>query len=234
MMTSLQEIDVARSRPLRNWPLYPRYKATGIDWLRDVPEHWVVKRLKHLAAIRAGENITALMFDDDGEYPVYGGNGIRGCTSRFTHDGDFVLIGRQGALCGNVHRVHGKFWASEHAAVATCRDAVNPDWLAYLIQTMDLKRYSETAAQPGLSLERVARLAVPFPQPDEQRAIAAFLDCGTAKIDNLIAGCSVDDSAIGVMARMSRVLKEYRFALITAAITGQIDVRNYRGEAPCR
>ena len=198
-------------------------KPSGIDWVGEVPEDWELKRLKYIAAIRAGENITALAFDEGGEYPVYGGNGIRGCTSYYTHDGDFVLIGRQGALCGNVHRVRGKFWASEHAAVATCREGVHVDWFAHLVETMDLKRYSETAAQPGLALERVVRLRIPFPDTATQREIAAFVDGESAKIDKL---------AKRIEEGVFRLL-DYRTALITAAVTGQIDVRNYREEAPC-
>jgi type I restriction enzyme S subunit len=86
-----------------------------------------------------------------------------------------------------VHRVKGKFWASEHAAVATCCRRISVDWFAYLVEAMNLKRHSETAAQPGLALERVGRLPVPCPPLDEQSAIAAFLDRETAKIDELIA-----------------------------------------------
>ncbi len=208
---ALQNISIPR--PTNKSQGYPRYKPTGVDWLGNVPEHWEVKRLKHLASIRAGENITALLFDDNGRYSVYGGNGIRGKTSAFTHDGEFVLIGRQGALCGNVHRVHGPFWASEHAAVATCRDGVNIDWFAYLAEAMELKRYSETAAQPGLSMERIVRLRVPFPRPDEQRAIAAFLDCETAKVDDLIAS----------KQRLISVLRQSREVSVSRAITRGLD-----------
>ena len=80
-----------------------RLKPSGVEWLGDVPEHWEIRRLKTICDMKSGENITAVSIETAGEYAVYGGNGLRGYTSEFTHDGDYVLVGRQGALCGNVH-----------------------------------------------------------------------------------------------------------------------------------
>ena len=68
-----------------------------------------------------------------GEYPVYGGNGLRGYTSNYTHDGNYVLIGRQGALCGNVHIARGQFWASEHAVVASLSAGYVLEWFAAIL-----------------------------------------------------------------------------------------------------
>src|SRR5690606_1485320 len=89
-------------------------KESGISWAGTIPEYWQTIRLKHIAKLRSGESITAEEIDTVGLYPVYGGNGIRGYTDRYTHEGTHILIGRQGALCGNVHYAHGRFWASEH------------------------------------------------------------------------------------------------------------------------
>ena len=105
-----------------------RLKPSGVEWLGDVPEHWAVRRVKTLCSMRSGESITAESIETTGEYPVYGGNGLRGYASSYTHDGAFALIGRQGALCGNVHVARGKFWASEHAVVATLDRGHVLDW----------------------------------------------------------------------------------------------------------
>ena len=193
---------------------YPAYKPSDVEWLGDVPEHWDVKPLKHVASIKSGEGITYEFIDVTGDYPVYGGNGIRGYTTAYTHDGDFVLIGRQGALCGNVHLATGRFWASEHCAVATPRN-VPVHWLAYLVEMLDLRQFSETAAQPGLAVERVLRLRVPCPPKEEQRAISRFLDEETRKIDDL-------DS---VVREAIATLEVLRTSIISAAVTGKIDVR---------
>ncbi|MBL7065239.1 MAG: restriction endonuclease subunit S, partial [Anaerolineae bacterium] len=79
-----------------------KMKDSGIPWLGEIPEHWEVIPIKYLARLKSGDSITALDISEDGPYLVYGGNGVRGFTSAFTHEGDFVLIGRQGALCGNI------------------------------------------------------------------------------------------------------------------------------------
>jgi type I restriction enzyme S subunit len=190
-------------------------KDSGVEWLGEVPAHWEVKRLKRLARLRSGLAITSETIEEVGEYPVFGGNGIRGFTSFYTHEGDLPIIGRQGALCGCVNFAHGRFWASEHAVVATPEPEVNPHWLMYLLRAMSLNTYSQSAAQPGLAVETISALQVCMPDITEQRATAAALDSETAKIDTLSSK----------IQNTIKKLKEYRSALISAAVTGKIDVR---------
>ena len=97
--------------PGRRFKPYPAYKDSGIEWLGEIPAHWEVKPLKRLASLRAGAAITAESIEEVGEFPVFGGNGIRGFTSSYTHEGHFPLIGRQGALCGSLNFASGRFWA---------------------------------------------------------------------------------------------------------------------------
>jgi type I restriction enzyme S subunit len=77
----------------------PGYKQTEVG---VIPEDWDAVSLSQVCSMKSGEGITSANIDDYSEYPCYGGNGLRGYTSRYTHDGDYALIGRQGALCGNV------------------------------------------------------------------------------------------------------------------------------------
>ncbi|MBK9417975.1 MAG: restriction endonuclease subunit S [Flavobacteriales bacterium] len=191
----------------------PTTKPSGIPWLGEVPAHWEVKRLKHVARLRSGEAITFDAIEPEGDYAVLGGNGLRGFTTDFTHEGDYVLIGRQGALCGNINYGRGKFWASEHAIVCNPVTAVDHFWLGELLRSMDLNQYSQSAAQPGLAAERIEALRIPFPPLPEQRAIATFLDERTARIDGLIAR----------KQRLVQLLKEKRQALITRAVTRGLD-----------
>ena len=190
-------------------------KDSGVEWLGEIPVHWDVKRLKHVAAMRAGSSITGEDIEEAGDYAVFGGNGIRGYTSSFTHEGEYPLIGRQGALCGAVAVASGKFWASEHAIVVAPRGNVVPTWLAYGLEAMSLNRLSQSAAQPGLSVDKVGAVPTSFPKPSEQHAIASYLDRETANIDALIAK----------VREAIEHLKELRSALISAAVTGRIDVR---------
>ena len=192
---------------------YPAYKDSGVEWLGEVPAHWEVFALKWLVGLRSGEAITADSINEDGDYPVFGGNGLRGYTDTFTHDGRFALIGRQGALCGNVNYASGKFWASEHAVVATPRMPLETRWLGELLRVMNLGQHSVAAAQPGLAVEIIGSLRIPIPPAAEQTAIATFLDLETAKIDALVAE----------QERLIELLKEKRQAVISHAVTKGLD-----------
>lgn len=172
-----------------------------------------MKRLKALAGLRAGAAITSDRIEPDGDYPVFGGNGLRGYTSAYTHEGEFPLVGRQGALCGCVAFASGKFWASEHAIVVAPKTTVDPHWLADLLEAMSLNAYSQSAAQPGLSVDTIGVIPGPAPSLEEQRAIAAFLDRETGKIDALVAN----------KEQLIALLQEGRTALITWAVTKGLD-----------
>jgi type I restriction enzyme S subunit len=88
-------------------------KDSGVEWLGEVPAHWDVLALKRLVCLQSGEAITSECIEETGDFPVYGANGLRGYTDRFTNEGEFILIGRQGALCGNVNYASGQFWATD-------------------------------------------------------------------------------------------------------------------------
>ena len=196
-----------------SFPKYPAYKDSGVDWLGPIPATWNVCALKRIASLQSGESITSEQIEADGTYPVYGGNGLRGYCEAHTHDGEFALIGRQGALCGNINYARGKFWASEHAVVVTPKLPVATQWLGELLRTMNLNQYSVSAAQPGLSVEIVGNLGIPVPSREEQNGIAAFLDRETAKIDALVAE----------QEQLITLLKEKRQAVISHAVTKGLD-----------
>ncbi len=199
-----------------------RLKPSGVEWLGDVPAHWEMRRLKTLCSMKSGDGITAMSIEPTGEYPVYGGNGLRGYTSNYTHDGNYVLIGRQGALCGNIHIARGQFWASEHAVVASLSAGYVLEWFAAILDVMDLNQYSIAAAQPGLAVERVLNLSLPVPSLREQAHIARYIERETADID----------IAIDRARREIELLGEYRTRLIADVVTGKVDVREVAAESP--
>lgn len=190
-------------------------KPTGLDWLPEVPEHWEIRKLKYVARLRSGDTITSADIDEVGTHPVFGGNGLRGYTCRYTHDGEYVLVGRQGALCGNVNYASGQFWASEHAVVASLKQDHNLFWFGELLRAMNLNQYSQAAAQPGLAVERIENLGVPVPDPDEQKAIAAYIR----------EEVSVIDATTERARREIDLIREYRTRLISDVVTGKLDVR---------
>lgn len=193
---------------------HAQLRDSGIPWLGEIPAHWELRKLAFLASLKSGESITADHITDEGVYAVYGGNGLRGYGERFTHEGEYVLIGRQGALCGNINYANGRFWASEHAVVVAPREPVVVRWLGELLRAMHLNQYSASAAQPGLAVETISALRVPIPPIQEQRHITDYVDRETTKLDNVSAATE----------RTIALLKERRSALVAAAVTGQIDI----------
>ena len=199
-----------------------RLESSGIEWLEDIPEHWETRSLKTICRMKSGDGITAESIEEQGDYPVYGGNGVRGFTRGYTHDGEFVLIGRQGALCGNIHVARGRFWASEHAVVASLAPTHDLNWFAGLLASMNLNQYSIAAAQPGLSVERVMNLRVPVPPAVEQATIG----------NHIINAARDTDVATTRIARQIDLMNEYRIRLIADVVTGQLDVRDAAVELP--
>lgn len=188
---------------------YAEYKDSGVEWFDTTPKHWEIKRISYVAQLRSGDAIVAEQIEIEGDYPVFGGNGLRGYTSEFNHTGDYILIGRQGALCGNINYGSGDFWASEHAVVVHPFLPVSIKWFGELLRAMNLNQYNVSAAQPGLAVANITCLKIPFPPKNEQETIANFLDHETAKIDTLIAK----------QQQLIKLLKEKRQAVISHAVT---------------
>jgi type I restriction enzyme S subunit len=147
---------------------------------------WRELPLKRIASLESGDAITSEEIVESGDFPVYGGNGVRGFAGKYNRQGDHVLVGRQGALCGNVILVSGRFWASEHAVVVTPRPGTHVGWLAAVLESMNLGQYSQSAAQPGLAVEAIANLRLPVPPSDEQARISDHLDVETARLHGLM------------------------------------------------
>lgn len=195
-----------------------KMKDTGIGWLGEIPDNWVVVKLKHVVEMKSGNFISAEVIEDEGLYPVYGGNGIRGFYSEYTHEGFFPLIGRQGALCGNINYTNGKFWPTEHAVVVTAKKKVHLYWLGELLRLMNLNQYSQASAQPGLSVEKILNLHIPLPSYDEQNQIALKLESLNDKFE--VTKIGLEESIIK--------LKEYRQSIISEAVIGAVDLRNWQ------
>jgi len=147
---------------------------------------WVEKKLGDLSAtFKSGDGIVSEQISLTGKFPVFGGNGLRGFTDSYTHNGRYVLIGRQGALCGNINRVSGKAYVSEHAIAVSSNENSDPDWLAQKLDSMKLNRLSESSAQPGLAVNKLLKLKLIVPLADEQKKIATFLSAVDGRIEGL-------------------------------------------------
>ena len=165
-----------------------KMKDSGIEWIGEIPEGWEVVPIKRLCTMQAGKNLTSEQIAPEGTYPVYGGNGIRGFFSDYNCDGQFLTVGRQGALCGNVHKINGKVWATEHAVITTPSSYTILDFLYYLLIGMDLNQYvSSTAAQPGLAVGTLLNLKTCYPCSTlEQTQISNYLNTKCSEIDVML------------------------------------------------
>lgn len=132
----------------------------------------------------SGKTISASNVFNEGKYPVYGGNGLRGYTDTYNFDGECAIIGRQGAYCGNVKFFSGKGYMTEHAIVAVANQNNNSRFLAYKFTLMDLRRYAGQSAQPGLSVETLLDVEIDVPEKNAQDNIARVLSTIDAKIEN--------------------------------------------------
>lgn len=190
---------------------------SGIEWIGMVPEGWETIPLKYMCVMHSGKNLVSEDIAPEGDYPVYGGNGIRGYYSKANEEGPCLLVGRQGALCGNVHRIGEteKIWATEHAVVTTSNENACLWFLYYMLVGLNLNQFvSPTAAQPGLAVSSILNLKACLPPLPEQQRIVAFLDTKTALIDSLI----------DVEERKIEQLGAYKKSLVYEVVTGKWEV----------
>ena len=198
---------------------YPKYKPSGIEWLGEVPEHWEVVPVWMLFALGRGRVISNLeIADNAGIYPVFSSqtenDGIMGHLNTFDFDGEYLTWTTDGANAGTVFARNGKFNCTNVCGTLKAKTHLSYVFFGHALgqATSWFVRYD---INPKLMNNVMASIRVQVPPSDEQRAIATFLDRETARIDALIEKVrqSID------------LLREYRTALISAAVTGKIDVR---------
>ena len=140
---------------------------------KSVQSKYNIMTLAQLCDMKAGQFVKASAILPNPQntyiYPCYGGNGLRGYTDTMTNSGHYTLIGRQGALCGNVTEADGDFHATEHAVVVYPKDSNDSDWLFFFLEDMNLNKYATGVAQPGLSVNNILSLNVKVPESPKTR-----------------------------------------------------------------
>ena len=150
--------------------------------------NWEIKKLGKVFEMKAGSFISASKIVDESNpnlYPCYGGNGLRGYTESCTHQGKYNLIGRQGALCGNIKLVEGAFHATEHAVVVENNETQDIDFIFYVLNKANLNRLATGQAQPGLSISTLNSVKFYTTSLPEQQKIASFLSAIDQRIQLL-------------------------------------------------
>lgn len=168
----------------------------AIRWMK-LGDTCVLKAGKAISATEISQNV-----NDDYIYPCYGGNGLRGYVKNYNQDGKHPLIGRQGALCGNVCYACNKFYATEHAVVVSPSDLYNEKFLYYLLDFAKLEQYKTAGAQPGLSVARLEKIILPVPPLEQQQRIVDILD----RFETLC-----NDISSGLPAEIEARQKQYEY-----------------------
>ena len=189
-----------------------------------MPDSWVWTRLGEIFTLQAGKNITAKDIsakqDTDHCYPCYGGKGLRGYVSNYNKEGHFPLIGRQGALCGNVNEANGKFYATEHAVVVDTYCKTNVHWVINTLLYLNLNQYATSTAQPGLSVSAINEVMIPVPPLKEQQRISQSIENWFSLIDQLEQEKS----------DLQTVIKQAKSRVLDLAIHGKLVPQNPNDE----
>ena len=154
--------------------------------------------------LSSGKSITSKDIHEKGEFPVFGGNGLRGYSNISNFEGDCALIGRQGAQCGNVHYFVGKGYITEHAIVAVASKDNNTRYLSYVLSSMNLGRLSGQSAQPGLSVGTLAKQIISLPPKAYQERVVSII---SPLEDKILINREINDNLEKQLELMYRKLK---------------------------
>jgi type I restriction enzyme S subunit len=234
-----------------SFPLYPKYRDSGILWLGELPAHWGHASLRRVCRqITDGSHFSPQSVDEGKAY----------VTVRNLHSGrvdlegaarisevDFeklekagcrpsvndVLFSKDGTV-GKVAIVESDDFVvlSSLAILSPNCERLETKYLFYFLQSANGEKQVESlyagAALRRITLDAIVGLWIPLPTIEEQSTIAAFLDHETAKIDALIEPVIGSGMAQAADAKsLVGLLNERRSALISAAVTGKIDVRGH-------
>lgn len=216
----LQRIREEKEKLIKEGKIKKRKKSTNASdmhhYQQVLPNGWCLSTLGEVFTLQAGKNITAKDIKDTAtelhSYKCYGGNGIRGFVASYNREGDFPIIGRQGALCGNINIAKGKFYATEHAVVVERYCDVDLMWAYYTLTTLNLNQYATATAQPGLSVAVINDVYIPVPPLKEQERISQEIEHWFALIDQIEQG----------KADLQTTIKQAKSKILDLAIHGKL------------
>jgi type I restriction enzyme S subunit len=190
-----------------------KMKDSGVEWIGEIPEHWVVKKMKYFVKICNGSDYKDFVLENGG-FPVYGTGGIFSRCSKFLYDKSSVLLGRKGSV-DRPQFVNEPFWTSDTTYYTQIKENVSPMYFFHLVKQIQFDQYVYGSAIPSMTKSVYDDMLFPYPPIQEQEQIVKHLDNLTKEIDELV---SMEQNKIDL-------LKEYRQSLISEVITGKIDVR---------
>ncbi|MBN1121932.1 MAG: restriction endonuclease subunit S [Anaerolineae bacterium] len=208
------------------YPAYPDYRPSDVEWLGEIPSHWEMTRLKFVAHLEMGQSPSSDDYNQDGEgMPFLQGNAEFSykfpipkhycpTANKYAGVGDILLSVRAPVGAINIaDQIYGI--GRGLCAIQVKQRSLVRDYAWYLLPVVktELDIESTGSTYDAVSTDNVANLCWNLPPPDEQRAIADFLDRETARIDALI----------DAKRRLVTLLEEKRAALISHAVTRGLD-----------
>lgn len=185
-------------------------KDSGVDWIGEVPEHWKIMKLSKFARVYSGKETKS----EFGEIPIYGANGIIGMCDFSRSKKPTVLVGRVGSS-GEVNLTHGEHGVSDNALVIENKESFDTNFLFYIMQSDYFTLDISNTAQPLLTSSKLTEHKYQVPPLQEQLEIVKFVNSQIMRLDAI-------REKIGYEIEK---FKEFRTALISAAVTGKIDLR---------
>ncbi len=190
-----------------------KMKDSGVEWIGEIPEEWKVSKSKYFLDIKSGMFLSNNEYVDEGQYSVIGGNGINGyCNGANVYE-HCIVIGRVGALCGNIHLVEEPCWITDNALIVTIDSSRDIKYIYYLLKAYDLNREANRSAQPLITGTQVSNMIIPINSKEEQQQIADYLDKKCAEIDSVIKSKELTNQK----------LKQYRQSIIYETVTKGLD-----------
>ena len=191
-------------------------KDSGIPWLGEIPEHWEVVKLKRMAKIKNGKDQKEVLIDEGG-YPVLGTGGEFGRASKFLYDKPSVLLGRKGTI-DKPQFIEEPFWTVDTLFYTEVFQNTNPRFLFYSSTIIPFNSLQESSAVPSMTQEKLHNVYLCRPPKPEQDEIVEQLE---GRLDVL-------KEIIQKIETQIDKLREYRQSLISEAVTGKIDVREWK------
>lgn len=142
----------------------------------DNEKGWPTLSFGNLFLLRSGNSLPAKK-QIPGDFKVYGGNGINGTHVEFNREGEFIIIGRVGAYCGNVRIVKGAFWLTDNAfELKQIKEIQDTIYLLFLLRSINLFKYANKAAQPVISNTVLRDIMIPLPPLPLQQQFASKIE----------------------------------------------------------
>lgn len=155
----------------------------------NLSDGWEQKMLGECFKLKSGDNITSRMMNENGKFSVYGGNGIAGMYNKYNLSESNIIIGRVGALCGNVRHITKEIWLTDNAfKITNWKYDFDHAFLTYLLNFKNLRGYARQAAQPVISNSSLENVLLQFPKSLlEQKRIVIELNALSTETKKLEA-----------------------------------------------